>query len=194
MDDTQLGLHAAVLVGALLLTAAVQLGAVRFSGGRVGVVMSLFVGFAAGFAALVAGEAVLFVRLSADAADSIGLGLANVVLFTCCWYFYFHFINIGEASLRIRVLREAAAKAEGATMQDLLSAYNVNVVVETRTARLLQDGQLVARGGRFHAGRPRMVFVARVFSLARWTLLGPEAARRFNEPFDMKTSAKRTHR
>lgn len=187
----QLAFHATVLIGALLITAAVQLMTVRLSSRCMGVVMSLFVGFAAGLSALATGEVILLLRLEAAYADCIGLALANFVLFICCWYFYFHFINIGEASLRIRVLREAAARTEGVTMQELLSVYNVNTVIETRVARLAADGQLVAKEGLFHAGQPKMVVVASIFSFARWALLGPEAARRFHAPLAVKNSPQR---
>lgn len=191
MNNLQLAFHAAVLIGALLITAMTQLTAVRFLGGRIGVVMSLFIGFAGGLAALIVGETILFLRSEVACSDCSGLALANAVLFICCWYFYFHFINIGEASLRIRVLREAATRTGGITMRELLSVYNVTTVIETRASRLVADGQLIIKDGFFYAGQPRMVVVARAFSFARWVLLGPEAARRFHEPLTEKTSPQR---
>lgn len=191
MDNMQLAFHAVVLIGALLITAAAQLTAVRFLGGRIGVVMSLFIGFAGGLVALIVGEAILFLRSEVAYSDCIGLALANAVLFICCWYFYFHFINIGEASLRIRVLREVRVRAGGVTMEELLNVYNVTTVIAARTSRLVADGQLTIRDGLFYAGQPRMVVVARAFSFARWVLLGPEAARRFHEPLTVRTSPQR---
>ena len=167
----QLLAHLSVLVVALLGTALVQLLSVRLSGGRIGVVASLFLGFAAGLLVLLAGEVLVCVRAPGLLPDGIALAIANFVLFVCCWYFYFHFINIGEASLRIRVLREAA-RISGRPLEDLLAVYNVRTVVETRMQRLVQDGQLVMRGERYHAGKPRMVLVAKAFAALRWLLLG----------------------
>lgn len=171
MNDCQLLLHAGALAGALLFTAFVQLLSVRVSSGRIGVVASLFIGFAAGLAALVAGEAVIAWRGPGEFADNLALACANFVLFVCCWYFYFHFINIGEASLRIRVLREAE-RFSGQPVESLLEVYNVRTVVGTRMKRLVEDGQLVVVEDRFQAGKPRMVMVAKAFSLLRWLLLG----------------------
>jgi hypothetical protein len=163
--------HLYVLVVALLCTALVQLLSVRLCAGKIGVVGSLFLGFAAGLVVLLAGEVLVCFRGLGLLADGIALGLANFVLFVCCWYFYFHFINIGEASLRIRVLREAA-RVSGRPLEDLLAVYNVRTVVETRMLRLVQDGQLVVSGDRYCAGKPRMVLVAKAFAALRWLLLG----------------------
>ncbi len=171
MTDQQIIAHIGVLAGALIFTAFVQLFSVRVSSGRIGVVASLFIGFAAGLAALVAGETVIAWRGPGELADNLALACANFVLFLCCWYFYFHFINIGEASLRIRVLREAE-RFSGQPVESLLEVYNVRTVVETRMNRLVEDGQLVVVSERFRAGKPRMVVVAKAFTLLRWLLLG----------------------
>ncbi|MEI7863807.1 MAG: hypothetical protein WCI38_00445 [Chthoniobacterales bacterium] len=175
MSNLQLLQHALLLLAALFVTSAVQIGSVRFSRGSIGVVASLFLGFAAGVLVLLAGEIPFALWGSGGQADNICLGVSNAVLFVCSWYFYFHFINIGEASLRIRILREVAA-AEGCQPDQLLAAYNSRVVLEARIERLVTDGQLLHREGRYHAGRPRMVLVAKVFAALRWLLLGEVSA------------------
>ena len=167
----QLAWHLGALSVALLCTGMVQLLIVRASHGKIGVVSSLFIGFAAGLLVLLAGEILCGLRWPDQPADNIALAIANFVLFVCCWYFYFHFINIGEASLRIRVLREAE-RFSGQPVETLLEVYNVRTVVGTRMKRLVEDGQLVVVGERFQAGKPRMVVVAKAFSLLRWLLLG----------------------
>jgi len=174
IPTAQLAAHFFALVAALLCTGLVQLLSVRLSGGRVGVVASLFLGFIAGLAVLAVGELIVTLRGPGEIRDSIGLAMANGVLFVCLWYFYFHFINIGEASLRIRVLREAA-RCSGQPLDALLAVYNVRTVVATRMERLVQDGQLIVEGDRFRPGKPRMVLVAKAFSFLRWLLLGQAA-------------------
>jgi len=167
----QLSAHLTALVVALLCTALVQLLSVRLSGGRIGVVASLFLGFAAGLLILLAGEVLVCSQGPGPLADGVAVAVANFVLFVCCWYFYFHFINIGEASLRIRLLREMA-RVSGGCVEDVLAVYNVRTVVETRMQRLVDDGQLVLVGERYRPGKARMVFVAKAFSVLRWLLLG----------------------
>lgn len=174
MTTHDLGWHAGLLAGSLVITALVQLASVRLSGARIGVVLSLFVGFAAGIAALTIGEVVLCARGNGSLADNIALGLANAVLFVCCWYFYFHFINIGEASLRIRVLREVA-RHSGKPLDHLLGVYNVQTVVETRVERLVGGGQLLREGGRLFPGKPRLIVVSKAFAFLRLLLLGRAA-------------------
>ena len=109
MSGLQLFQHALLLFVALLVTGVVQIGSVRFSRGSIGVVASLFVGFASGLVVLIGGAIFLSVWGAGALKDSVCLGIANTVLFVCCWYFYFHYVNIGEASLRIRIMREVAA-------------------------------------------------------------------------------------
>jgi hypothetical protein len=162
------------LVAALAFTAVVQLVSVRVGGGRIGVIFSLFIGFAAGLGLLLLGEVAIWAREQGSLVDNIAVGAANAVLFVCCWYFYFHFINIGEASLRIRVLREVSL-VEGGRVQNLLEVYNVRTVVETRVERLLSDGQLVRQGDRLVPGKPRMILVSKAFALLRLLLLGRAA-------------------
>ena len=171
MSGLQLSQHALVLVVVLLVTASVQIGSVRLSRRALGVVASLFVGFATGLIVLVGGEMFLAYRGVGALQDNVALGIANTVLFVCCWYFYFHYINIGEASLRSRILREVAA-CSGCLPDHLLTAYNTRVVVEARMERLVADGQLLHSAGRYHAGQPRMVLVAKAFAALRWLLMG----------------------
>jgi hypothetical protein len=174
MLPTDLVLHAIVLIAALAFTSLVQLMSVRLSGGKIGVVLSLFVGFVGGLIVLILGEAAVAARAQSAVLDNLAVGLANLVLFVCCWYFYFHFINIGEASLRIRVLREVE-RIEGRPVEHLLEAYNVRTVVETRVQRLLSDGQLVRQGDLLAPGKPRMILVSKAFALLRLLLLGKAA-------------------
>jgi hypothetical protein len=174
MSPSDLGLHAIVLIAALACTAFIQLMSVRFSGRKIGVVRSLFIGFAGGLFVLVVGEVAVAARAQGAVLDNLGVGLANVAIFVCCWYFYFHFVNIGEASLRIRVLREVE-RFEGKPLSQLLEVYNVRVLVETRVQRLLSDGQLVRSGDRLVPGKPRMILVSKAFSFLRLLLLGKAA-------------------
>jgi hypothetical protein len=171
MSGLQLFQHALLLFVALLVTGVVQIGSVRFSRGSIGVVASLFVGFASGLVVLIGGAIFLSVWGAGALKDNVCLGIANTVLFVCCWYFYFHYVNIGEASLRIRIMREVAA-ASGCSLKQLLTAYNTRVVVGARMKRLVADGQLIYSEGRYRAGRPRMVLVAKAFAALRWVLLG----------------------
>jgi hypothetical protein len=171
MSETQLSQHALILVFSLLVTGIVQIGIVRFSCCLIGVVFSLFVALALGLIVLVSGEIFLAVWGMGALTDNVCLSMSNTALFICFWYFYFHYINIGEASLRIRILREVAS-ADGCLPEQLLYAYNTRVVVEARMQRLLANGQLLCIHGRYYAGKRRMILVAKAFTVLRWLLLG----------------------
>lgn len=171
MATGQLLAHGISLGLSVLAMVIVQLFSVRIGSGRFGVISSLFLGLAIGLAVLLVGEVMCLQQSKGKTLDDLGLTISNLILFLCGWYFYFHFINIGEASLRIRVLREAS-RFPGQPVERLLAVYNVRTIVETRMARLVQDGQLVVQGDVFLPGKPRMVVVAKIFSLIRWLLLG----------------------
>jgi uncharacterized membrane protein len=173
IPDAYLWIQVGVLFVALLATASFQILGVRLAGMQV--VDSLLAAFVPGVLVLAAAEGWLLLRGSESWNETLALAAANAILFVCGWYFYFHFINIGEASLRIRVLREAAVRP-GCSLEDLLLAYNVGTVVGTRLDRLVADGQLRRVGDRYHAGKPRMVVVAKAFRILRWLLLGNAVA------------------
>jgi hypothetical protein len=168
MADHILFAHAAVVLLALLCTALAQLLSVRLC--WCGVVGSLFFGLAVGLVALIAGAACISIQWNDSLSNNLALGAANFVLFVCCWYFYFHFINIGEASLRIRLLREVAENP-GRPLEGVLAVYNVSEVVRIRIKRLVGDGQLVETASVYQPGAPRMVLVAKAFAVLRWLLL-----------------------
>jgi hypothetical protein len=87
--------------------------------------------------------------------------------------YVFGFFNLGESARRIRLLIELrAAGPQGLTREELLAAYNADMIVRARLARLLSAGQVVQRDGRYHVGSPLMLRLARTLVFLKRVYLG----------------------
>lgn len=93
--------------------------------------------------------------------------VANFLFYFCLWYSFFHYVNIGEASLRLRILTEIKSRPQGLTHAELLTHYNNQLIVGVRVKRLLDSGQIVCVNGRYFKGISRFIFLSRFFSILR---------------------------
>lgn len=87
-------------------------------------------------------------------------------------YCYVNFVNVGIASLRVRVLTEMAMKPEGISRAALVAEYGAREVVGARLKRLEQAGQLTARSGRFYHRLAPIYFLAVGLSALKQLILG----------------------
>jgi len=101
--------------------------------------------------------------------------ISNFIFFSTLWYGYFNYFNIGEASLRIRVLSEISKKEEGISYEQILSLYNAQEIVKNRLTRLVNDGQVVLTGGRYYLGKPKLVILASFFQGLSKFVLGKKS-------------------
>lgn len=170
--------HLGMLVAALALDAAVQVGCCRFLP-RVGWLWTVLAGFGAGLAGLVALEALLAPRLGQEPADLWGNLLAVGGTYAAAGFFYFNVINGRKTALRVRLLRELEAAPGGLTAADLLERYPPAAMIETRVERMRGYGQMVERDGRWHATRGPLWMIMRImFALQRLVMGRRGGARR----------------
>jgi hypothetical protein len=130
----------------------------------VGLLRSIYVGFALGLAAALGLTAVACRQMGSPLGDAMGQGLVNGLTAGALGYGYFHFLNLGETARRIRILREVVEAGGTLTAGDLLQRYNARMMVEQRLARLLRNGQVVVREGRYALGRPTVLRMARALA------------------------------
>ena len=128
-------------------------------------------------------------------ACSFVLGCVAIVLMATCWeaalpasdraarlaaafltyasasYVFFHLVHIPEASVRIRILQELTTRGP-LSEREILRFYDAGTILDTRLERLTRSGQLTCKNGRYFTGRPRMLYVARLFRLAKRVALG----------------------
>lgn len=87
-------------------------------------------------------------------------------------YCYINFVNVAIASLRIRVLTELAATADGVSVGELTAKYGVRDIVAARLKRLTEAGQIEERDGRYRS-RPSTIYrLAMTLSLLKRILFG----------------------
>lgn len=132
----------------------------------------LIAGFFAGFVATLALTLPAARQAAPRVADLVALTVLEVLTYSALGWCYFHFVNLGVASLRIRVLEEIA-EAGGSLAADALGRlYDDGVMAENRIRRLHAGGHIVLRDDRFHSGRAAFRGIARTFAVLRWLIIG----------------------
>jgi hypothetical protein len=132
----------------------------------------LIAGFFAGFVATLALTLLAAWRAASRDADLVALTVLEVLTYSALGWCYFHFVNLGVASLRIRVLEEIV-EAGGSLAADALGRlYDDGVMAENRIRRLHAGGHIVLRNDRFHGGRAAFRGIARAFAVLRWLIIG----------------------
>lgn len=97
---------------------------------------------------------------------------ANLIVYLCLSYVYFHFINLGETARRIRILRELYDAPNGLTREQLLRKYNSKGIVDIRLARLINNNQVRIKDGRLYIGNKTILLISRVLVLLKRVVLG----------------------
>jgi hypothetical protein len=132
---------------------------------------SVVVGFLSGLLTVLALQAVLLVVLPRNP-DRWVLGLAaNPAIFVMLAYCFFNFINLGHASIRIRIFKECDDRGGFIAHDELRAVYDDELIKEARLQRLLEGGDVIRENGRWKLVNPRLVPVAKmVFGLKKFVL------------------------
>jgi hypothetical protein len=104
-----------------------------------GMFFSILFGSAASFLGVVVFEYAL-------ALPPIGFIFYFVVTSLCLGFCYFHFVNLGETSIRIRILKEFAAAQKGLGLEQIRQNYGEAALVQSRITRLIDAGALTING------------------------------------------------
>ncbi|MFM8290494.1 MAG: hypothetical protein ACKOC4_02190 [Planctomycetia bacterium] len=136
----------------------------------------LITGFLVGFIATIAIALQASSRLASGGADGVALTGLDCLIYAALAWCYFHFVNLGIASLRIRVLEEIAEAGGSLEARALRELYDDAQMAEARVERLLAGGHIVFRDERFHTGRHSFLAVARIFAILRGLILGADSA------------------
>lgn len=94
--------------------------------------------------------------------------------YVCLVYCYLlGFYVLGETARRIRLLVELQGAGErGMTLEEILSVYNAQTIVDARLERLLAGGQIVEKGGGFVTGNRLMLYAAKSMVLLKLAFMG----------------------
>jgi hypothetical protein len=128
-------------------------------------------GFVAGLLAVLALQAVLLLLFPRNFDRWVLALLANPAIFVMLSYCFFNFINLGHASIRIRIFKECDDRGGFITREELRAVYDDELIKEARLQRLLEGGDVVRENGRWMLANPRLVPVAKmVFGLKKFVL------------------------
>lgn len=97
---------------------------------------------------------------------------SNVAFFMVLGFLYFALINIGQSSLRIRVLSILTAHSDGLSPDEISEKYGNRDVVDLRLKRLLQNGQIREHNGTYFSAKPRLIYLALFFASFRRIIYG----------------------
>jgi hypothetical protein len=158
-----------LLLAAFALMVIAHIVLLRLMGMRL--VKSLFLSAVIGLIILVGLHLSTHGGLNISETASPGL-ILNCLIFTVMSYLYFQLLNIGEASLRLRILHELQIHSEGLTENQIVQRYDAQAIVRARLGRLVESGQVTLRKDRYYLGRKRLIYFAKVLYFLKRIYLG----------------------
>jgi len=125
-----------------------------------GIYRSMVGGFIVGTAVLIGASVIWRDR-------PITAHVADLGMYVCFAYIYFHWNNMGETGRRVRLLIELANAPAGLTRPQLLARYSAKEIVDRRIGRLLESSQVVASGSRLMLRNPSVLAMTRMIGLLK---------------------------
>lgn len=127
--------------------------------------------FAIGLAAFALWQTFLLWQVGLNAEALVLAIPVNLPLYVCLAYCYYNFVNLGHASIRIRIYAECQEHGGEVSVVQLAETYNDELLKASRIRRLLEGGDMIRRGDGYFPGSRRLVPVATmVFALKRFVL------------------------
>lgn len=101
--------------------------------------------------------------------------VANPAIYVMLAYCFFNFINLGHASIRIRIYKECVDRGGRITVEELRGVYDEERLKSARLERLLQGGDISLEDGRWKLANPRLVPIAKLVFGLKKVVLGRES-------------------
>ena len=158
----------------LVINVLFQVLGVRYIA-NIGLLKSIFLGFAVGLFSVITLEAYGFFTMSKSEQDFIAIIIVNLVTYSALGYCYFHFLNLGETARRIRIVRELYDSEGGLSLDGILARYSALDIVQKRVERLLNNGQISEKNGRYYVGSPVMLIMAKIMVAMKLIFLGKKS-------------------
>jgi len=155
---------------ALVAMVVVQAVFLRLRGGEQ-FFTSVVAGFLAGLLFAIAMQVALLWVFPRNFDRLVLAFVANPAIYVMLAYCFFNFINLGHASIRIRIFKECHDRGGFITHEELRAVYDDERIRDVRLKRLLDGGDIVKEEGRWKLANPRLVPVANlVFALKYFVL------------------------
>jgi hypothetical protein len=132
---------------------------------------SVVAGFIVGLFTVLALQVVLLMVFPRNPDRWVLALVANPAIYVMLAYCFYNFINLGHASIRIRIFKECDDRGGLITREELRAVYDDELIKDARLQRLLEGGDAVREGDRWKLVNPRIVPVAKiVFGLKKFVL------------------------
>jgi hypothetical protein len=129
----------------------------------------------AGFAGL--GGLFAMQLLALFAGQALGGAFAAMTLvdgpiYACLAYGYANFVNLGHASVRIRIYRELLDSPDGIQVSELRAKYDEAGMLSTRLRRMLEAEDLAFDGSVYRLNKARLLAISNVIFGLKKAVLG----------------------
>lgn len=104
--------------------------------------------------------------------DMGSLFLCVIIIYVACGIIIFALINLGETSLRIRMLGKLIDEPQGTSRGDLVADYDDRALLDIRLRRLREKGQARFVDGIYYSKRSLLFFAASAIRLLKVILYG----------------------
>jgi len=105
-----------------------------------------------------------------------GVFLAMVLIdgpiYACLAYGYANFVNLGHASVRIRIYRELLGSPDGIQVAELRAKYDEAGMLATRLQRMVEAGDLTKEGSSYRLKKTRLLAISNVIFALKGAVLG----------------------
>ena len=140
---------------------------------RLSLLRSVYFGFGLGMLGMILVDAQIYMAgYFGSAVEALAVSMANVIIFSCLGYCYFSAIGMGEHARRIRIMKELEATPQGLTLDKILTRYNAKNMIELRIGRLVRNGQVIEKDGRYLIGKPVMLFFTNLSIFMKKMVIG----------------------
>ncbi|PKL35248.1 MAG: hypothetical protein CVV44_23010 [Spirochaetae bacterium HGW-Spirochaetae-1] len=107
---------------------------------------------------------VLFFIIKYQGIDFIYTLFGNLIILICLSYFYINLLNIGEVSLRIKLLSIInESDIYGIPLEELILKYNSEIIIKLRIDRLIKNGQLIEQSNKYFLGKKRQIYIVNFY-------------------------------
>lgn len=139
---------------------------------KLGLLKSELLGFVIGSLAVFLFEFYIFLIQIQSIKYFTALLFVNAITYLSLSSCYFHFVNLGETSRRIRILRELYDSKEGLSIEEILNLYNAKEIIERRIIRLSNTNQILVKNNKYYINRPIMLLIAKIITIMKIIIIG----------------------
>lgn len=102
----------------------------------------------------------------------LAMMLVDGPIYACLAYGYANFVNLGHASVRIRIYRELLDSPEGIQISELRAKYDEAGMLSTRLRRMLDAEDLTFDGEAYRIKKARLLAISNVIFSLKKAVLG----------------------